>query len=95
LTTVNREISSPLGQGFESVLSRLSSVFINTPAENIGARVEEGLRTLVEYAGADRAVLAQVQPTGRLLITHCYAVPGFHHMPRIIMDDEFPWSRRC
>jgi two-component system sensor kinase FixL len=73
------------------VLSRLSNVFINTPAENIGARIEEGLRTLVEYAGADRALLAQVQPTGRLLITHCYAVPGFHHMPRIIMDDEFPW----
>jgi len=94
LTTVNPENSSAIAEGqpgFESTLLRLSSAFINVPAEIVGARIEEGLRALVEYAGVDRAVLGQMQPTGRLLITHCYSVPGFDQMPRIIMDDEFPW----
>ena len=76
---------------FESILSHLSSQFINLPPESVDAKIEDGLRALVEISQADRAVLAQMQPTGRLLITHCYAVHGFHRMPRMIMDDEFPW----
>ncbi len=94
LTAFSLDYSSAMtagGDAFQSLLSRLSSEFINVPAEVIGAKIEAGLRVLVEYAGVDRAVLGQMQPTGRLLITHCYAAPGFHHMPRIIMDEEFPW----
>ena len=76
---------------FESVLARLSTEFIDIPAHNVEAKIHDGLRRLVEYAHVDRAVLGQMQPSGRLLITHCYSVPGFHLMPRMIMDDEFPW----
>jgi PAS domain S-box-containing protein len=73
------------------MLAQLSADFINAPVEVVDGRIEEGLRQLVTCAQADRAILAQMQPTGRLRITHSYAIHGFRQMPRIIMNEELPW----
>ncbi len=68
---------------FERLLLELSAGFINLPAARIDEAIDDGLRRIVEALGIDRSTLNSRSPaTGRIEITHSYAVPGVeraHH----------------
>ena len=62
---------------FERLLVDLSAGFINLPTSRIDEAIDDGLRRIVEALGIDRSTLNSRSPaTGRIEITHSYAVPG-------------------
>src|SRR5438045_713098 len=77
---------------FESLLSRLSTTFINLPAEEIDSQVERGLQQIVEFLGIDRSSLYQFSENGReLVVTHSYVTGGFSAFPRVDVVATLPW----
>src|SRR2546430_3622636 len=72
---------------FESLLSRLSTTFINLPADEIDGQIERGLQRIVEFLQIDRSGLAQFSEDGSALYsTHSYTAPGIGRFP--------PWTWR-
>jgi PAS domain S-box-containing protein len=77
---------------FENLLARLSTTFINLPAEDIDSRIELGLRQIVEFLGIERSGVAQFsEDGGQLLSTHIYTAPGFPPFPPANLVAILPW----
>jgi two-component system, NarL family, sensor kinase len=77
---------------FENLLADLSATFINLPGPEIDSRIESSLRRLVEFLGVDRGGLGQLsEDRKQLVVTHSYQMPGIPHLPRVILDEEWPW----
>jgi signal transduction histidine kinase len=53
---------------FERLVSDVSSALIAAPSAEMPARIEESLRTIVEFFGVDRAGFAERSPDGRDLV---------------------------
>jgi PAS domain S-box-containing protein len=80
---------------FETVLADLSARFINLPADEIDAQIEQSLRTIVEYLEVDRGGLAEVlSDPKQLVLTHSYHVPGPPPDTHTILDEQLPWYTR-
>ncbi len=59
---------------YERLLFRLSSSFVNLPADKVCAEVEYWLKEISEYIGADRSSFSQLDPqTNNLSIVHAYS----------------------
>jgi transcriptional regulator with GAF, ATPase, and Fis domain len=81
--------------GFEKVIADLSARFINLPADQVDREIEAGLRGLVEFLGLDRSTLLQLSADeSTLVITHCWAAPGFERLAGLIAREELPWALR-
>ena len=79
---------------FERLLLDLSAGFINLPAARIDGAIDDGLRRIVEALGIDRSTLNSKSPaTGRVEITHSYAVPGVARAVALGPGQElWPWA---
>ena len=79
---------------FERLLLDLSAGFINLPAARIDGAIDDGLRRIVEALGIDRSTLNSKSPaTGRVEITHSYAVPGVERaIPLGPGQELWPWA---
>ena len=77
---------------FEALLAELSAAFVNAPADQIDAQIEDALRRIVRFLAVDRSSFGEyLEGQGRMLVTHSYAEPGIPLMPRSIVDDQLPW----
>src|SRR5205814_4592812 len=77
---------------FESLLSRLSTTFINLPAEQIDGQIKRGLRQIVEFLGIDRSSLYQFSGSGdELVVTHSYVTGRYPAFPRVDVVATLPW----
>ena len=78
---------------FERLLSKLSARFIDLPATEIDAVIEDGMRRVVEALGIDRSTLTRLAPdTGQLHSTHSWAVEGALPTPTTPWPKEaFSW----
>lgn len=77
---------------FETLLSRLSTTFINLPAEEVDIRIERGLGEIVGFLGIERASLAQFsEDGGEFVVTHSFTTPGIDPMPRVDLAAVWPW----
>lgn len=76
---------------FETLLSELSSLFVNVPARNVDSKIERSLQRIVEFLGLDRCGLGEVSgDRNRILVTHSYQLPGIPPSSKILLDSEFP-----
>ncbi len=81
---------------FEKFISELSAKFVNLPAAEVDAWIDQGLQQVVEFLDIDRSSLMQFsEDQEELLIIHVYARPGLPPIPKIrIMEKSFfPWVR--
>ena len=77
---------------FEKLLVDLSAGYVNLPADQVDAQIEETQRRLVEFLGVDRCSFGEFSDEKKeLRVTHSYVVPGLTPFPRIIMDELYPW----
>jgi signal transduction histidine kinase len=76
---------------FETLLSEVSSAFVNVPAREVDAQIERSLRQIVEFLGLDRCGLGEVsRDRKKILVTHSYQLPGIPTSANIMLDSEFP-----
>jgi PAS domain S-box-containing protein len=77
---------------FEKLLVDLSAGYVNLPADQVDAQIEETQRRLVEFLGVDRCSFGEfAEEKKELRVTHSYVVPGLPPFPRIVLDDQYPW----
>lgn len=79
---------------FERLLSDLSATFIALPPQEIDGAIQDSLALIVSTLGIDRSTLARVFPlTGRIEVTHSYAVEGIEPVPMSLAAREVsPWA---
>lgn len=77
---------------FETMLSNLSTQFVELPADQIDRKIEEGLQLIAAVLKIDRCSVAQLnsQKT-ELKITHAYAAEGFNPILDVILNEQQPW----
>ncbi len=76
---------------FETLLSEVSSAFVNVPAREVDAQIERSLQRMVELLGLDRCGLGEVsRDRKKILVTHSYQLPGIPPSANIMLDSEFP-----
>jgi formate hydrogenlyase transcriptional activator len=78
---------------FEKLLADLSATFVNVPSEQLGTKIDSGLRALVELLGNDRSSLfAFADDKRHVRVTHSYVVPGCEPFPvGLFPCDRLPW----
>ncbi len=76
---------------FETLLSEVSSAFVNVSAREVDSQIEGSLRRIVEFLGLDRCGLGEVSGDRKeILVTHSYQLPGIPTSANIMLDSEFP-----
>ncbi len=77
---------------FERALSDLSATFINLPPARVDEEIRNGLKTICNVLGADRATVALLQEdSGDFLVTYAWAAPGSPEFPKRFVRDLLPW----
>ena len=78
---------------FETLISDLSARFINLPADDVDREIEDALGRIVQFLGLDRSTLFQLsEDETTLLVSHCWAAPGFESVKGLIPRDMVPWA---
>jgi len=77
---------------FETLLSDLSAIFVNIPANKVDDQIEATLRRIVEFLGFDRGTLLQSTEDGLGAIpTHVWAKPGYETRLEFLPAAKAPW----
>ncbi len=77
---------------FETLLADLSAAFVNLAPGDVDARIDDALRQVVEFLGADRGGFGEVSESDwAFRLTHSYAVPGFPPSPPRVLESQLPW----
>ena len=79
---------------FETLLTELSVQFLNLPADQVDAAIEDAQRRVCECLDIDLSATWQVsaERPHTLLLTHIYRPPGFPTLPEVMDAREtFPW----
>ncbi len=77
---------------FETLLTELSSRFVNVPANRVDSQIEWGLERIVELLGIDRCSLGEVSADGQeLLVTHSHHLPGVPSSEKMLIKSQFPF----
>jgi transcriptional regulator with GAF, ATPase, and Fis domain len=80
---------------FERLLTEISTLFINLPADQIDNKIVAAQRRICELLDIDRSTLwitSEVDP-GVLMLTHIHQPPGVPSPPqRMSTKDFFPWT---
>ncbi|MCF7818262.1 MAG: GAF domain-containing protein, partial [Kiritimatiellales bacterium] len=82
---------------FEILLADLSARFINLPADQVDAEIEDAQLRVCQCLGFDLSALWQWEPgdPGTLLLTHYYRPLGGPPVPdRMDAQQYFPWSQQ-
>ena len=80
---------------FKTLLTEISTFFINLPADNIDSSIEDAQARVCEFLDLDRSTLFQVpdEEPGMLLLTHLFQPPGSRLPPeRMDLKDYWPWT---
>ncbi len=76
---------------FETLLTELSSRFVNLPASRVDTQIEWGLRLVVEQLGVDRCGFGEVLGDGKqFVVTHSYQLPTVPSCFGFILQAQFP-----
>jgi PAS domain S-box-containing protein len=79
---------------FETLLSKLSTNFVNLPVDQIDSEINQGMQDICEYVGFDFAALWQFVPgvPGFFTMTHYYRpLPGPPFPEKWDAKETFPW----
>jgi len=77
---------------FEKLIIDISARFARMPIENVDEEIVRSLQQVVEFLGLDRSSLGEFSSEeGLLVVSHSYALPGFDPVPRVNLDQQFPW----
>jgi len=80
---------------FESLLTEISTRYINLPVDHIDACIENDQRSICELLGLDLSTLWQWSDSSPhfLTVTHLYSIPEGPTRPeRIDAQESFPWT---
>ena len=78
---------------FETLLSRLSTRFLNLPPGEVDRQIEHGLQRLAQFLEVDRSTLFEFsQDKTHLRATHSWTVAGCEPAPALIAFDQLPWA---
>jgi transcriptional regulator with GAF, ATPase, and Fis domain len=78
---------------FETLLSRLSTRFLNLPPSHVDRKIEHGLQRLAQFLKVDRSTLFEFsQDKTHLRATHSWTVSGCEPPPALIAFDQLPWA---
>jgi PAS domain S-box-containing protein len=79
---------------FETILAKLSSALITSPADQVDGQVKEGQKRICEALGLDFSTLAQISAErDDLIVTHAWVAKGFEAIPPLTQRD-LPWITR-
>lgn len=75
---------------FETLLAELSARFINLPADQVDAAIEDAQRQVCECLDFDVSTLWQLSADhpGTLLLTHYHAPPDIPPVPKVMDAKE-------
>jgi signal transduction histidine kinase len=77
-------------RAFERFLVHLSSTLVTSPADRVDVEIGAAVRALVEHLGVDRCAVCECSPDNdRLVVTHCFAVPGVPPATRELAEALF------
>jgi len=77
---------------FERTISGVSAALINLPPDRVDGEISNGLKTLTEALGGDRASIGFVDASsGDILITHNWTRAGFTEFPKKTLERTLPW----
>src|SRR2546422_9784123 len=76
---------------FEALLSELSAGLIHVPATDIDGALKLALQQVGTFLGMDRVTLDE-DARDRSGIRISWAMPGLAEPPRVMDEDQFPWS---
>jgi len=82
---------------FERLLADLSARFINLPASQVDAAIEDAQRQVCEHLDLDISTLWQMPPDhpGSIILTHSHLPPDFPPLPEIWdCEEAFPWGMK-
>jgi two-component system, NarL family, sensor kinase len=80
---------------FETLLADLSATFVNLASDEVDSQIEFALGRLVHFLGVDRGGLGEfARDRKQLVVTHSYQAPGIPLLPRVVLDEEWPWYAR-
>jgi PAS domain S-box-containing protein len=89
---VQRSLTERLA--FESLVSDLSTTFINLPQEEIDASVETSIGRIAEFLGMDRITLHEFSADRlRLMLSIFWSTDGFKPVPESVEAGQFSWWR--
>ena len=76
---------------FETLLTELSSRFVNVPAAEVDSQIERGMRRIVELLEIDRCGFGEVSADGKqFLVTHSYQLPTVPSCLGFVLQTQFP-----
>ena len=80
---------------FETLISELSSRFINLSAGEVDGAIENALGSVCELLGIDLAVLWQWSATAPDVIAPTHAYPALEGLlpPEPLHEEQYPWVR--
>jgi PAS domain S-box-containing protein len=81
---------------FETLISDLSSSFINLPPGEVDGEIQDALRRVCELLGIDLAVLWQWSTVAPEVIAPTHAHPALEALqpPEPLQQEQFPWLRQ-
>lgn len=81
---------------FETLISELSSRFINLPADQVSREIEDALRLVCDPLGVDLAILWQWSDAlpDVIVPSHVYCREGIARPSEPMQQDQYPWTYR-
>jgi transcriptional regulator with GAF, ATPase, and Fis domain len=77
---------------FETLLSDLSTRFVNLPADKIDSQIVDHLKRIALALEIDRCSVAEYNADKtKLRVIHWYAAPGVARMPDVVINKQQPW----
>ena len=80
---------------FETLLSEISTLFFNLPADRFDSEIENAQRRICEFLSLDGSALweARGQEPGSLVLTYAYQPPKIPQLSKgMDARDFFPWA---
>jgi formate hydrogenlyase transcriptional activator len=80
---------------FETLLADLSARFVNLPAHQVDAAIEDAQRQVCECLDLDISLLWQIPPDdpGTMFVTHRHLPPDLPPLPEVLdCREAFPWA---
>ncbi len=76
---------------FEILLSHISAIFVNLPAREIDSKICDGLKSIADFLGFDRSIIAEFsEDNNKLIRTHHYTLPGIPKPPDESLTEMLP-----
>ncbi|MFV0438440.1 MAG: sigma 54-interacting transcriptional regulator [Desulfopila sp.] len=77
---------------FETMLSNISTRFVNLPVKRIDQEIEACLELIVTTLDIDRCSVVQFTPDkSELVVSHAYVKPGLRAMPNLVLNRDQPY----